>query len=128
MTEYEFDSAPSPKLCDSQAISLSHLFAERDRGLTFERAKAISKQHGGGEILPEATIRDLYEYRWLADGAHYGYFLWSCKAKSLNLTVLPLSEVAEDLQACQKKGNDPCGRAIRNRIVGLESSSRPTKP
>jgi len=128
MTDEEFDRALSPKRCAEQATSLAHLFAARDKGLTLEEAKDLSRNHRDGELLPDETIRDVYEYRWLGNGAHYGYFLWTCKAKSLGLPVLPLSQVANDLQACLKKANDPCGRAIRNRIIGLKSANSAAKP
>jgi hypothetical protein len=121
MSAQEFDKAPLPGKCMEQSSALSQLLAARDKGLPLEDALTISIQHAGGELLPSQTIREIYQYQWLTDGGHVGYFLWTCKAKTLGMEFLPLSAVARDLQACfQKTGDDPCGLSMRNRILKLE--------
>src|ERR1700733_10582988 len=82
MSAPEFDKAPLPGKCMEQSSALSQLLAARDKGLPLEDALTISLQHAGGELLPSQTIREIYQYQWLADGGHVGYFLWTCKARS----------------------------------------------
>jgi len=121
MSMQEFDKAPLPGKCMEQSSALSQLLAARDKGLPLEDALTISIQHEGGELLPSQTIREIYKYQWLADGGHVGYFLWTCKAKSLGIVVLPLATVASELQACFKKGvDDPCGGILRNHVLGFD--------
>jgi len=121
-----FDGQPTSERCRKQSVHLSHLLAEREKGLSMGDALQISKESPSGELVPEATILDAYEFRWLEDGAHFGYFLWTCHARTLGWTYLPLSAVANDLSSCMKKrGDDPCGRAIRNRVVGIEREATP---
>jgi hypothetical protein len=121
MSAEEFDKAPIPGKCTEQSAALSQLLVQRDRGLPLDAALQISAQHAGGELLPAQTIREMYEYPWVGDGGHFGYFLWTCKAKSLGMQVLPLPMGARDLQACFKKAvDDPCGRNIRNHVLGFD--------
>jgi hypothetical protein len=116
----EFDAEPVAQICSAQVGMLAKLLAERDKGLKLEDARLLSKWNAGGGPFPAETIEDVYAFRQLPIGAQYGYFIWGCQARQHGLKPLPLSAVAGELQACfNKKDDHPCGREIRNRVIGL---------
>lgn len=128
----DLDALPLPKACTTEVVNLGMMLDARDRGLTKDRALEIAAKAEEKDRISPTAIDNAFRFPHLDNKALAGYTLWACVATTYGVRVLPLADVASDLDTCaRQRGDGACGRRIRNRVWGLpenfvsKASARP---
>jgi TonB family protein len=125
----DFVAHVAPQECAAPLVQYRNLLGERDAGLTRTQALQKLKDRPMGAISAADAVATAFNFPLLNHASLERYFLWSCKAKVLNVGFAPLAAIANDLQQCQgREGDGDCIVAARNKALGQTPSFAASVP
>ena len=128
VTAKDLDDLPVAKACETEFVNLGYVVEARDKGVSKAQIVEFSKSVRAKDAIPREAIDNVYAFPRLNRNAIGMYSAIACHARTYGVPVQPLSKFEAKLQACMAKpGNDPCGRAIRNEVLGLPPDFSPTR-
>jgi hypothetical protein len=124
----DLDDLPVTKACTDELVNLGYVLDARDNGVSKAQIVAFSKSVQTKDAIPREAIDNVYAFPRLNRNVIGMYSAVVCHARTYGVPVQPLAKFETKLRECMEKPeNDPCGRAIRNEVVGLPPNFIPKR-
>jgi len=129
-TPEELEGLPDPERCSREFASLGAMLKRRDQGMSREDATQLAARTNGIPIS-ERAVALAFDFPAMPFDGFALYTFWTCKSLAYGLPIVPLSQVAEEMQTCYSKpveARRDCAPGLMDKVIGLPEGYRASRP